>query len=148
MDMLNPLLRQVYEAHKEPENAPADWALIQASKIAKEKIDALKKDLSIKYHELVLIPQETRQKIGDEIDAMEEEIRLLYQDIKEAKADYVQIEEQWKKGEETFASIELFYKPQITALEAQADYTPLAQRATVTRRRKPKRKPNDSTFDS
>ena len=139
MDRLNPLLRKVYEAHTASEDAPSDWALIKAAKYAKEKLDGIRKDLRIKFEELVLVPQETRQQIEDKITKMEEQILHLQEEIKEAKAQHLRVEEQWISGQESYTAIELFYKPQILTLETQSEYVPLSQRATVSRRRKPKK---------
>ena len=137
-------LKKIYEEYKKPpEQAPSDWALIEAAKVAKGQLNAIRKDLAIKFQELVLGPQEVRQAIDDDIQEMEAEILRLQEEIIIAKEQYAASEQTWVQGQQSYEAIEIYYRPQITSLDMQASYVPLSQRATVSRRKRKKPKNND-----
>ena len=139
---LNPILKKIYEEHKKPpEQAPTDWALIEAAKVAKEQLSAIRKDLASKFYQLVQSPLDVRTALDKRMTEIEAEMVRLQEELAEAKADYLESETQWLEGKKSFEAIELYYKPQIISLETQASYVPLSQRATVSRRRKKPKKP-------
>ena len=146
MSKLNPILQQVYnnlKKDKTPEEKPVDWPLIAAAKVAAEKLQGIYKELMNKRYQLVEVPEKVREDLGNTIVSKEQQIIRLQKEIAEAKIQYKELEGQWVEGMKSYEAIELYYQPQIIALKTQADYVPLAQRATVSRRRKQKKPKND-----
>ena len=141
MSPLTGPLKKVYEQMKEPpKKAPSDWALIEASKVAQQQLDSILKDIALKHSQLVQAPLDVRTALDKRMVEIEAQIASLQQELIEAKADYVESETQWLEGQKSFEAIKVYYEPQLISLRTQANYIPLAQRSTVSRRRKPKNK--------
>ena len=140
MSPLTGPLKKVYEQMKAgPEKAPSDWALIEAAKVAKEQLDSILKDIALKHSQLVQAPLDVRTALDKRMGEIEAQIASLEQELIEAKAEYLESEIQWVKGQKSFEAIKVYYEPQLISLRTQADYIPLAQRSTVSRRRKRKK---------
>ena len=142
---LNPFLQEVYDAAKEPpEQAPTDWLLIEAAEVAKEQLEVIRKDMAMKFAQLVQMPLDIRTELDRKIVEMEAEVARLQEAIADAKAQYINVEQQWISGQESYEAIKVFYQPQVRSLETQANYLPLSQRATVSRwKKKPKQQQTD-----
>ena len=134
-------LKQVYDQLKKPpEQAPSDWPLIEAAKVAKEQLDSILKDIALKHSELVQAPLDVRTALDKRMTEIEAQIASLQQELIEVKAEYLESETQWVEGQKSFEAIKVYYEPQLISLRTQANYIPLAQRSTVSRRKKPKKK--------
>lgn len=142
---LNPLHQKIYDAMKKPpEKAPTDWLLIEEAEVAKEELEVIRKDMAMKFAQLVQMPLDIRTELDRKIVEMEAEVARFQEAIADAKAQYINVESQWIQGQESYEAIKVFYEPQVRSLETQANYLPLSQRATVSRRKKkPKQQQTD-----
>ena len=75
---LNPFLQKVYDAANEPpEKAPSDWLLIEAAEVAKEQLEVIRKDMELKFAQLVQMPLDIRTELDRKIVEMEAEVARL-----------------------------------------------------------------------
>ena len=146
MTPLNPFLQRVKDSMQKPApEAPADALLIAAAEAAREEIETINKNLKLKFFQLVEAPLSVRTNLDKKIGDMTAEVARLQEAIVEGKEQFIESETKWIAGQKSYEAIKEYYRPQLLSLEAQADYVPLAQRATVSRRKK---KPRQQTNDN
>ena len=123
--------------------------LIEAAERAKEELEKIDRDIKLKEQELVARPQAVRQTLDDRMINAEKQIKRFQLQLIDDKEQFLKVEEQRIRGQESLESIKKFYQPQIESLKVQADYLPLAQRPTVSlRKRKKPKKQQQPTDDN